>query len=252
MNWILLAVVGYFVYPLVLKPSAVHFAARLPPAREAMFRHAMRETSPAKLADMADAFKKEGFAKEAEQLRARANLRAHPKETLEKYAEILKKALSSTNVQAIEDVAEAFRADGATSLGELLDEYAAGLTTLKNVPPVVVPASAFALPPAPPPVATPAQPAAATPTVNGESCYVPPGVDPATLAALGVNAPPAPRQYAPLSGQNPFVPQVGDMPDGRPLGTPPANNPFQADGQPGIGIPGVMPVNPMQMPPGGM
>ena len=79
MNWILLAVVGYFVYPLAWKPSAVKFAARLPPAREAMFRRAMRGTDPAKLADMADAFKAEGFAKEADQLRARAALRAHPR-----------------------------------------------------------------------------------------------------------------------------------------------------------------------------
>src|SRR5271163_1454903 len=101
MNWILLAIVGYFAYPFAWKPSAVRFASKLPPAREAMFRHAMRETNPAKLADMADAFKAEGFAKESDQLRARAKLRAHPKETLEKYQEIIKKALSSTNVQAI-------------------------------------------------------------------------------------------------------------------------------------------------------
>jgi hypothetical protein len=171
MNWLILAIVGYFAYPLAWKPSAVRLAARLPPAREAMFRHAMRETNPAKLTDMADAFKKEGFSKESDQLRARANLRAHPKETLDKYAEILKKALSSTNIQAVEDVAEAFRQDGAASIADLLDEYAAGMTTLKNVPPVIVPASAFAAPQLPP---TPAgAPAPGGPTINGESVYVP-------------------------------------------------------------------------------
>ena len=249
MNWLILAIVGFFAYPVVLKPSLVKLVARLPPAKEALFRHAMKLTDPAKLADHADAFKAEGFAKEADQLRARAKLRAHPKETLEKYSEILKKALSSTNVPAIEEVAEAFREDGAGSIADLLDEYAAGLTVLKDVPPVIVPASAFApvVPPGAPPAA-PGQAAPNAPHVNGESVYVPPGVDAATLAALGIQGgapPPAPRQYAPLSGQDPFVPQVGDMPDGRPLGTPPANNPFQANGQPGIGLPGVMPVRPM-------
>ena len=258
MHWLILGIIGYFAYPLVLKPSAVKLVSKLPPAREAVFRHAMKQTDPAQLTKMADAFSAEGFAKESDQLRARASLRAHPKETLQKYAEIIKRALSSTNIQAVEDVAQAFREDGAASIADLLDEYAAGMTTLKDVPPVIAPASAFSpvgdrpgqatpqLPSGTPPAAPPgAAPAA---TMNGESVYVPPGVDPQTLAMLGVQGaapPPSPRQYAPLSGQNPFVPQVGDMPDGRPMGTPPANNPFQANGQPGIGLPGVMPVRPM-------
>jgi hypothetical protein len=81
--------------------------------------------------------------------------------------------------------------------------------------------------------------------MNGESVYVPPGVDAATLAMLGVHGvPPAPQQYNPLGGQNPFVAQPGNMPDNRPLGVPPPNNNFQADGTPGIGLPGVMPVRP--------
>ena len=249
MNWVLLAIAGYFLYPFAWKPSAVRFAAKLPPAREAMFRHAMRGTDPAKLADMADAFKEEGFKKEADQLRARAGLRAHPKETLQKYAEIIKKALSSTNVQAIEDVAEAFRNDGAASIAELLDEYAAGMTTLKDVAPVIVPAHLLA-PVAPPqaeaPPGAPPVPVPGAPNVNGESVYVPPGVPVDTLAALGVQgAPPAPQQYNPLGGQNPFVAQPGNMPDNRPLGVPPPNNNFQADGTPGIGLPGVMPIRAM-------
>lgn len=251
MNWLLLAVIGYFVYPLAWKPSAVKFAARLPPAREAMFRHAMRGTDPAKLADMADAFKKEGFKKEAEQLRARAALRAHPKETLERYAEIVKKALASTNVKAIEDVAEAFRQDGAASIAELLDEYAAGMTTLASVPPVVVPASAFAAPAAPTaPDGAPTAAPPGAPTMNGESVYVPPGVPPDVLAGLGVSGAPAPpaNQYNPLGGQSPFQAQPGNMPDNRPMGVPPPNNPFQANGTPGIGLPGVMPVSPMPSP----
>ena len=248
MNWVLLAVVGYFLYPFAWKPSAVRFAAKLPPAREAMFRHAMRGTDPAKLADMADAFKAEGFKKEADQLRARAQLRAHPKETLERYAGIIKKALSSTNVQAIEDVAEAFRNDGAASIAELLDEYAAGMTTLKSVEPVVVPAHLLApvAPPAAPVEAAPGAPATPAPgaaSVNGESVYVPPGVPAETLAALGVQgAPPPPNQYDPLSGKSPFQAAPGNMPDNRPLGVPPPNNNYQADGTPGIGLPGVMPI----------
>jgi hypothetical protein len=244
-NWILLAVVGFFVYPFAFKPSAVKLASKLPPAREAMFRHAMRETNPGKLADMADAFKAEGFTRESDQLRARARLRAHPKETLEKYQEIIKKALSSTNVQAIEDVAEAFRQDGAAGIAELLDEYAAGLSTLKDIPPVVVPAHLLA-----PvgPTAAPVQPAGATAplqatppqgaTVSGDSVYVPPGVPLDTLSALGV-VPPVPQQYDPLSGKSPYAP------DNRPLGTPPGNNPFQSSGSPGIGIPGVVPAPPI-------
>lgn len=246
MNWILLAVAGYFLYPFAWKPSAVRFATRLPPAREAMFAHAMKGTDPAKLNDMADAFKKEGFSKESDQLRARAKLRAHPKETLDKYAEILKRALSSTNVQAVEDVAEAFRQDGAASIADLLDEYAAGMNTLKGVPPVVVPASMLA-PTASPPLpqgAPPAAPPGAAPAanINGESVYVPPGVPAGVLAALGVQGvPPAPQQYNPLGGQNPYVAAPGNMPDNRPLGVPPGNNPFQSNGQPGIGLPGVMP-----------
>jgi hypothetical protein len=245
-NWLLLAIVGYFVYPLAWKPSAVKLVARLPPAREAMFHHAMKETSPAKLTDMADAFKKEGYQKESDQLRARANLRAHPKETLERYAEIVKKALSSTNVQAIEDVAEAFRQDGAASIAELLDEYAAGMTTLQSVPPVIAPPSAFTAPQLPaeaPP--SPPQQAPGAPSINGESVYVPPGVPPDVLKGLGVQGaapPPAPQQYNPLGGQNPFQAAPGNMPDNRPLGVPPPNNNFQADGTPGIGLPGVMPV----------
>ena len=82
--------------------------------------------------------------------------------------------------------------------------------------------------------------------MNGESVYVPPGVPVDTLAALGVQgAPPAPQQYNPLGGQNPFVAQPGNMPDNRPLGVPPPNNNFQADGTPGIGLPGVMPIRAM-------
>jgi hypothetical protein len=245
MNWILLAIVGYFVYPLALKPSAVKIAAKLPPAREAVFRHAMQGTDPAKLADMADAFRKEGFTKEADQLRARAQLRAHPKETLERYAEIVKKALASTNVQAVEDVAEAFRQDGASSIADLLDEYAAGMTTLQGVPPVVVPAHLLS-PTSPPPVdpqILQGQPGA--PSINGESVYIPPGVSADTLTALGIQGgppPPPPQQYSPLSGRDPFVPDPGNMPDNRGLGVPPPNNPFQSDGSPGIGIPGVMPI----------
>jgi hypothetical protein len=247
MHWLILGIIGYFAYPLVLKPSAVKLVTRLPPAREAVFRHAMKQTDPAQLTKMADAFSAEGFAKESDQLRARASLRAHPKETLQKYAEIIKRALSSTNIQAVEDVAQAFREDGAASIADLLDEYAAGMTTLKDVPPVIAPASAFAapqLPPSPPGAPPGAAPAPGA-TMNGESVYVPPGVDAATLAMLGVHGvPPAPQQYNPLGGQNPFVAQPGNMPDNRPLGVPPPNNNFQADGTPGIGLPGVMPVRP--------
>jgi hypothetical protein len=251
MHWLLFAIAGYFLYPLALKPTAVKLASRLPPAREAMFKHAMKCTDPAKLADYADAFKAEGFKKESDQLRARANLRAHPKDTLDKYAEILKRALSSTNVQAVEDVAEAFRNDGAGSIADLLDEYAAGMNTLKSVPPVVVPAHMLApvatpelpAPPTASPPGAPSVPAAGAATVNGESVYVPPGVPPETLALLGVHGapPPSPNQYDPLSGKSPYQADPGNMPDNRPLGVPPGNNPFQSNGQPGIGLPGVMP-----------
>jgi hypothetical protein len=41
------------------------------------------------------------------------------------------------------------------------------------------------------------------------------------------------------------VAEPGNMPDNRPLGAPPPNNPFQSNGMPGIGLPGVMPVHPV-------
>ena len=86
--------------------------------------------------------------------------------------------------------------------------------------------------------------------MNGESVYVPPGVPPDVLAGLGVSGAPAPpaNQYNPLGGQSPFQAQPGNMPDNRPMGVPPPNNPFQANGTPGIGLPGVMPVSPMPSP----
>jgi hypothetical protein len=31
-NWLILAIVGFFAYPIVLKPSLVKLVARLPPA----------------------------------------------------------------------------------------------------------------------------------------------------------------------------------------------------------------------------
>jgi hypothetical protein len=139
-------VVTHLFYPL-WRPSVVKVAAEFSPARAALLKHALTWTDPVKLDKMAAAFEKEGCHDEAEKLRARAQLRSHPGPTLDTWQQVIKKALTSKNTSAIRDVAKAFGENGATSIEDLLTQYAVGLETLNKIAPVVVPAQSLSHPP---------------------------------------------------------------------------------------------------------
>lgn len=132
----------HFFYPL-WRPGVVKIAASFSPALETLLNHALSWTDPVKLEKMADAFEKAGHKDEAEQLRDRAKLRAHPKEELQEWSDVIKKALVSTKPDAIRDVARAFKRKGATNIADMLEQYAIGLQTLTKVPPVILPAGAL-------------------------------------------------------------------------------------------------------------
>ena len=81
-----------------------------------------------KLHQLADAFESEGLRPQANVLRKRAALRDLPREVREARRTVFRKAMSSTDATAVKQIANAYRADGATGAADALDKYAAGLT----------------------------------------------------------------------------------------------------------------------------
>ena len=96
--------------------------------RQKAFDNAMASLAdPAKLRELADAYQQVGLKYEADMLRKRAALREMPEEVRKGREEVFKKALQSTDKEAIANVATAFEKEGATGAAQRLRDYLAGL-----------------------------------------------------------------------------------------------------------------------------
>lgn len=118
------------------------------PERVALYQWLLNsKVSSEKLASFADKFRKEGLIPQANLLAKRARLRAMPPEMKAQRRAIFKKALSSKNPAAIENMANILEKEGATGAARRLREYAMGvreeirvtMTTASNQPVPVPP-----------------------------------------------------------------------------------------------------------------
>jgi hypothetical protein len=107
--------------------------------RTAAFAVGMRLTDPVKINLLADAFQKGGLPDQATQLRNRANLTLLPADVQAQRAAVLKKALNSTNPDAIDLVGDAFESQGLTNTADILHAYATGLRNNSQIAPAVIP-----------------------------------------------------------------------------------------------------------------
>jgi hypothetical protein len=77
-----------------------------------------------KLRALADAYEKQGYKAAASMLRKRASLRDLPANVKSARRDAFRKALKSTNVEAVRKVADAFDSQGATGAAETLRKRA--------------------------------------------------------------------------------------------------------------------------------
>ena len=122
--------------------------AKLTPKRKMILETAMNsKLTPEQLTKLADAFDKEGLKVEADLLRKRVNLQTAPQDQKDRWTAAFKKAMDSENISAINAVADAFDASGATGAAAALKARADGLRTGAIVA-KVKPAPDFVPPPA--------------------------------------------------------------------------------------------------------
>jgi len=105
------------------------------PERRAVFDKAMNtvDATPSYLRQLADAFDKEGLAKQAKLLRQRAALKEAPPEVKARRREVFVKAMQSVDPDAILAVARAHEKIGATGAAEALKEQAEAVRAVKDV-----------------------------------------------------------------------------------------------------------------------
>lgn len=132
----------------------------LTPERQMIFETAIKEVKdPDKLRTLSQAFREQGLPGQADMLEKRANLRAMPEATKTARREVYRRAMKSTDGNAIRNLANAYEREGATGAAESLREYAASLPVII---PGTTPAPAVAVtpvPPAPQVIVVQAQPA---------------------------------------------------------------------------------------------
>jgi hypothetical protein len=106
----------------------------LTPERKAIFDKAMNteDATPTYLRQLADAFAKEGLAKEAKALRQRATLKEAPPEVKARRREVFVKAMQSTDPDAILAVARAHEKIGATGAADALKQQAEAVKAVKE------------------------------------------------------------------------------------------------------------------------
>lgn len=85
------------------------------------------QMEPAKLRTLAKAFREVGSTAEATMLEKRAALREAPEDLKKERRETYKKAMASTDPQAVDRVAAAFEEIGATGAASELRKYSDGL-----------------------------------------------------------------------------------------------------------------------------
>lgn len=95
------------------------------PERVQVYESALKTLKdPVKLRLLADAFEKEGFNVAATILRKRAALRELPPNIKTERRVVYKKAMASSNPEAVRELAAAFEGEGATGAAETLRKYA--------------------------------------------------------------------------------------------------------------------------------
>lgn len=117
----------------------------LTPERQHYFETAIKDLKdPEKLRNLAKTFREQGLPMHADMLEKRANLRAIPEAKKKERRAIFKRAMKSTDINAIRNLANAYEREGCTGAAKELRDYAASL-------PVVAPAEVIPVEPAPPP-----------------------------------------------------------------------------------------------------
>jgi hypothetical protein len=118
---------GVVLWQLLKKSSGPGFGA-MTPEREEMFNNALIHLQePDKLIKLAQAFEHEGLKAQGRVLRRRAQWRGRDQKTRDEHEAIFQKALKSTNIPAILDVANAFEGMTATRKAKQLREHAESL-----------------------------------------------------------------------------------------------------------------------------
>ncbi len=87
---------------------------------------------PVKLRQLAAVYHKEGLMTEADMLSKRAALQELPEDVKEARREVFRKAMASTNVDAILILARAYDGEGCTGAAQNLRKYAAGLSAAEE------------------------------------------------------------------------------------------------------------------------
>lgn len=105
------------------------------PERQRIYESALTTLKePMKLRELAKVYRKEGFPAEADVLEKRAALRELPQDVKAKRVEVFKKAVNSTNPEAIKAVANAFAGEGCYGAACRLHEHAESLLVDALVP----------------------------------------------------------------------------------------------------------------------
>ena len=96
--------------------------------RQNIFETAMRDIEdPAKLRQLAATFREQGLPAQADMLEKRAKLRELPEPVKKARRDAFRKAIKSTDPNAVRNVANAFEKQGAMGAAESLRQYAASL-----------------------------------------------------------------------------------------------------------------------------
>jgi len=102
---------------------------KMSPTQRKIYDAAMKSpTPPDKLRTLADAFEKEGFHKEANNLRKRAVMQEVPPQVKASRKSIFQKAMASKNIPAILSTATEFENQGYTANAAALKKRAAALS----------------------------------------------------------------------------------------------------------------------------
>ena len=127
--------------PLLLLGTSGWFGAKyvrekraFTPERRAVFERAINNETiaPAQLRELAAAFRKEGLPTQAALLEKRAALKEAPPDVKARRRAVFQKALSSTDPDAILEVAKAHEKIGALGAAETLREHAETVRTVKE------------------------------------------------------------------------------------------------------------------------
>jgi hypothetical protein len=103
----------------------------LTPARAKLLEGALTSLpDPAKLRELAAAYRAEGLTAEADLLEKRAALKERTPEKKKEHREVVQRALVSENPKAVEGVASAFHGMGATGTAANLRRHARALKRL--------------------------------------------------------------------------------------------------------------------------